>query len=465
MISSFLPLLEKAKLGSYVSWKNNHEIDLSLSGDSDLDIYIPLKLKSDFINLAQADGWINVENPVAHYPNIYHFYKVDKNLKNYHLHVYFEVNTGESWLKEYNFPIGDFLLANRVKHESGIYILNNKAQAYLFGLRHLIKNKSIFSRILYEKEFSSYQDEWNLCKSDFQPAVYSSFFNLEPYLPKSGLESKLELPDRSVARQARIELEKYLRFDKNKLFSLRFQSFFRRLFNKLYFKRKKTLPRQGFILAFSGADGVGKSTMSETIGNAYANFLTVKTVQLGKPQSALVEKIRGLLNKPSSQESKQFKLKPNKNISFKKAVTATVLARMRYKEANKALKYRKQNYLIISDRWPTTEIGKMDGPQLIAKDLKGLKKWLAKKEQKYYELIPEADLCITLTVPTEIAIQRNRDRIKEGKETDEEIIMRHQQNAEHQPKAKELIRFDNDGQLIPKRLELIKIIQSKLFQN
>lgn len=465
MIKDFLEFFENIKSGLYVSWKNNHEIDLVLSGESDLDIYVPLEYKDTFIKLAQDEKWISVENPVAYYPNIYHFYKIDEHLKNYHLHVYFEIVTGESWLKEYNFPIGDFLLENRVKHESGIYMLNKKAQAFLFGLRHFLKNQSAFSRILYKKELSSYQKEWNLCKSDFQPTVYSSFFNLQHYLQKSGLDTTLQIPDKYVAKQVRKDLEKYLRLKKNKFSLLRFQSFLNRLFNKLIYKRKKVLPKQGFILAFSGADGVGKSTMSETIGKAYAYFLTVKTVRLGKPQSVLAEKVRGLLNKPSSKNPKQPEQKSNKNISFKKAITATVLARMRYKEAKKALKYRSQNYLIISDRWPTVETGKMDGPQLSVKDLKGVKKWLAKKEQRYYQLIPEADLCITLTVPTEVAVKRNRDRIKEGKETDEEIVMRHQQNTKHNPKAKEVIRFDNDGELAPKRQELIEIIQSKLFQN
>src|SRR5699024_200495 len=132
----------------YVSWKNNHEIDLVLSGQSDLDIYVPLKYKTQFIELAHKNSWIIVKNPVADYPNIYHFYHIDKELNNFHLHVYFEIITGESWLKEYNFPIGEFLLNNKEEHSSGIYILNKSAQAFLFGLRHFIKNQSNFSRIL-----------------------------------------------------------------------------------------------------------------------------------------------------------------------------------------------------------------------------------------------------------------------------------------------------------------------------
>src|SRR5690625_5290511 len=140
--------------GEYVSWKNNHEIHLVFEGESDLDIFIPYAHKELFFELAKKEKWIIVKNPVADYPNVCHLFTIDKELKIYHLHVYFKVITGESWLKEYNFPLDDFLIENRILHPSGIYILNKKAQAYLFVLRHFLKGYSLSSRILYKNELS-----------------------------------------------------------------------------------------------------------------------------------------------------------------------------------------------------------------------------------------------------------------------------------------------------------------------
>ena len=165
-IPEFLEKLDKSEV-IYVSWKNNHELEESLSGKTDLDIFIPLQYKQLFLNIAFECKWVKVENPVAKYPWVIHLYNLGKNGQVYHLHVYFKIVTGESWLKEYVLPLDDFLIKHRVKSGFyGVWILNDKAQAYLFLLRHLIKGSSLLSRILYFRELKSYREEWDLCYYD-----------------------------------------------------------------------------------------------------------------------------------------------------------------------------------------------------------------------------------------------------------------------------------------------------------
>ena len=139
---------------NYVSWKNNHEIEKFIKKGSDLDIYIPIRYKNQFLYMASKNGWISVFNPVAKFKSIEHFYHLGLNGRLYHLHVYFEIITGESWIKEFRFPIGDFLINNRCKHkEFDLYVLDDKSQAYLFALRHLLKSASIVSRLVYLQDF------------------------------------------------------------------------------------------------------------------------------------------------------------------------------------------------------------------------------------------------------------------------------------------------------------------------
>lgn len=464
MIIKFLSDFEKLG-GKYVSWKNNHEISKVLTGKSDLDIFVPKQFKTEFLTLIQKHYWIQVTNSVADYPEVHHFYAIDECLTVYHLHVYFRVITGESWLKEYDFPLDDFLIENRVSHPSNIYVLNEKAQSFLFALRHFIKGSSFFSRLLYKKELSSYQDEWDLCKSEFDPKANGDFIDFTEYIKHSGLMGDLKLPNTLAANSVREKLKKFLRYPEKKLALLRLQSFKSRLFNKLFYKQKKILTGHGFILVFSGADGVGKSTMSEAIGNTYKTFLTVRNVQLGRPQSAFVESIRKMFNKQDKEARQSSSGRDNKDkkITLKKALSAAYLAYLRFVAAKKAKKYKEKGYLVISDRWPTLEYYKMDGPKLHPAELSGIYKKLATIEKRYYDKLYSADFSIILTVPVEVAIQRNRDRVKEGKETDEEIKERHLQNANHCPKSKEIVRFDNNGSLIEKRYELIILIQSRLF--
>ena len=73
-----------------------------------------------------------MKNPVAEFDHIYHFFKINQDASINHLHVYFEVITGDSWLKEYHFPFKEFLLANRKRDDkTGVFVLDNKAQAYI----------------------------------------------------------------------------------------------------------------------------------------------------------------------------------------------------------------------------------------------------------------------------------------------------------------------------------------------
>ena len=128
---------------AYVSWKNNHELSLALSGSSDLDVFVPLADRPAFLELARQQRWAAAENPVARFPWVTHLYHPG----GHHLHVYFRVVTGESWLKEYVLPLDDYLIANRVRSpEHGVWVLAPAAQAHLFVVRHLLTGGSPASR-------------------------------------------------------------------------------------------------------------------------------------------------------------------------------------------------------------------------------------------------------------------------------------------------------------------------------
>ena len=121
---------------NYVSWKNNHELKLVFSGESDIDLYVPLNQKFDFFKLCKERGWVEFSNPVASYPHISHFYMLGNNLEIFHLHVYFKLITGDTWTKEYSFPFETWILENRVLNdEHGIWVLNNQSQSYIFLIR------------------------------------------------------------------------------------------------------------------------------------------------------------------------------------------------------------------------------------------------------------------------------------------------------------------------------------------
>ena len=75
--------------------------------------------------------------------------------------------------------------------------------------------------------------------------------------------------------------------------------------------------------------------------------------------------------------------------------------------------------IAILDRYPSNTIGKMDSQRII-----DLNSFFGSVESTLYESMKIADLLLKLNVDEKEALRRNKLRIKNDKETDEEIKIR-----------------------------------------
>lgn len=460
---NFLNLLNKNNI-EYVSWKNNHEVSEYLKGNGDLDILVECLSQIKFRVLAKENDWLELENPIASFPNISHFYKISDTGIIFHLHVYFEIVTGESWLKEFVLPLKKFLLSNRVKcRENNIWVLSSETQAYMFLIRHLLKAGSFTSRWLYWQDFKSYKTEWLHC--DMQPQRLNGFgpIALDTYINKSGLAGVFRVPSFWNAVRFRLSMSKYCRFSIIWLPFLRLSCFFNRLLNKLINKKKKFLG-EGLIVAISGADGSGKSSMIEGLETCFSSFLCCNVYQLGKPQGRVIEFFR-LLVKPRAVFPDSERNDLQNDTSLRKALALVVLGFLRLRKAKIARAKAKNGSLILVDRWPTSNFGKMDSPKIkIQFNSSWLLKKMAQVEKKTYEKIPKADLCFNLKVSVETAISRNDFREKIGKETKEEIMLRHAENEAVIPLTNKVINFVNEGSFNERLLELQNRVWKEIIE-
>ena len=453
----------------YVSWKNNHELLQSLAGESDLDLFVPRRFRRVFVTLCSESGWVNLENPVAQFPHISHHYRVSSNGTIHHLHVYFKVVTGETWLKEFVLPFGDFLLENRVRSEvGGVWILSPPAQAYLFMIRHLLKAGSLTSRRLYKKDIDSYEAEWRLCGRSATQTASLGPIDLTRYLVGAGLDrGDFKRASFVTAIQCRLSLLPFLRLRLSALVFHRVAALSTRISNLIWYRKKKVFPRGGFVVALTGVDGSGKSTMLNEMADFYSQFLTVERYQLGRPQGALTETVRGFFARrrgstdPAARVSGGKKSVPS---TTSKAVRAVALSALRLRMARRATRSASRGHLVLVDRWPTAILGKMDGPQIVVDDDRSrmIVRLCGALERWAYSRMPRADVCLVLTLPLHTAVNRNRLRVKQGKETDQEIKWRFETNEKILPLAERVVEFHNDGELELMRDRLLLVTWGEL---
>lgn len=457
----FLQILELNEV-DYVIWKNLHKLDQSLNGFFNIDLYVPLSHRDKFIEVAKSKNCINTNHVVNNFPFISHYYLLGENNKVFHIHTYFKLITGESFLKEFDLPIEDLIFENRIKHDLlNIWIVNKKIYAYIFIIRHFLKSGSLVSRNLYKKQISSYKEEWEFINFKDKKTLTELPFFKKDILEKSKLfNQEFQLPNLISANKFRNSIRNFSRFTSIQIFLKRNIILFRLIINKYFTKKKKVLPKGGIIISFAGVDGSGKSTMNQNISKFFKKFMTVQNFHIGKPQGILVSNIFLKIRKKNIYKTNNS---IKKDISLFSSLIAIFIAVLRNKLANKIKRKAKSGFLVFVDRWPTNKLNCMDGPRIYSFDNKNfIIKFLSFLESRIYNNFLKADLCIFFNVSLENALKRNLNRKKHNKESQYQIIDRFNQNNSVKPITKKLLYFDNNLKYESSANELIKIIWDEI---
>lgn len=434
---------------SYCHWKNNHCLERSLAGEDDLDLLVKETDYDRFRSVVAALGFKEAANEHIKFPCIFHFYGLDAAAgKLVHLHVHTRLVTGESHIKNYFLPLERMVLQNTRSHASGCRVPQPEVELILFVLRYYIKISCLPGAVLVRKrkdylsaEFSHVQRDVKSCRVDFLLETHFKYVSIGFLdLLIAALRKRTRLFVRVLlGLELRWRIKSLRRLSALQAMRARYSQLIYRALNKVVLREKKSLVSGGAIIATTGLDASGKSTVNYELQEWLKSDLNVRHYHVGRPRPCVETLLfRALLNTKKLFDSSSGEDTPSnhnkRGILF--ALRYLVLAYERSRLLKSADKFRTKGYVVICDRYPSLTLGVMDSPRIGQVQGSQWYNLMGRVERRLYDAIPLPDAIYNLSIPFELALGRNHARVKADKETDFELRERYRRNANLQYRAR-----------------------------
>jgi len=458
MLTKIQKLIEELNTNGirYCHWKSNLSLSKALSGQTDVDLLIHRKNADSFRNIMSQLCFRPAIMQVGEaFPSVEHYFALDKETGILiHVHAYYRVITGESLSKNYHLPIEEMLLQN-VREVDSVRVPIKSAELVVFTLRMMLKHTSLVELMLLARDWEQVNQEiqWLLESKSIDEAVKL----VEQWLPSLDIDlfsecvTALQLPAGLLRRivlslQLRSRLGSYSRHSSIWAWLSGIQKLSIMVFRRLTRSQKGMIPQSGgAVIAFVGPEATGKSTLLAEIRNWLGEHFAVDQIHAGKPRSTLLTMIPNLLVPAlryilPTYRSSQIETSYITNEQAQKsqevyplifALRAVFLAYDRRALLTRAFARASNGSIMLSDRYPSLSHGAPDSPQLqhlaIARNRYPVRHLLARIEKRLYQEIPLPDLVVSLKVPVEVALLRNKTRGKE--EPEDYVRLRHAQSS------------------------------------
>lgn len=448
-ITKFVQKLDEASV-LYCHWKSNQHLQDSLLGLTDLDILVDRQDVVNLQNVLHKSGFRRFTTPAyCSYPAIEDYLGYDTQTgKLVHLHLHYQLTLGEKHLKGYCLPWEKIVLATRRLNYDKIYIIDPCLEFLLLLLRLALKIR--FRDYIYTcfgkpylqdstlKEFHwlqkrvSSEEVTAICKNLLAPKTIGLVKTLLKAPPSLYQLHRLRKTASAQLRLYRTYSPLQARWHRTRREFL----WLKDAALKKYFHKPgnmgRTLPQGGVLIGIIGADGSGKSTLTQELNKWLSWKLNVYPVYFGsgggsssflrwplKLVYSILRTIKASSTHPDSSLGTQETIGyPQrcfdwiKNLG--KALWALTLAFEKRKKLSSAWKAKNQGKVVICDRYPQNQVmGFNDGP-LLSNWIKHRFQWLqilARWEQTPYhqaQIMPP-DLVIKLVVSLQVAQQRRPD--------------------------------------------------------
>ncbi|HET9589462.1 MAG TPA: hypothetical protein VFO91_11810 [Anaerolineales bacterium] len=440
----------------YCHWKSNLSLSESLAGQSDVDLLVHRGDASMFRTILSRMCFRPAANKEGEsFPSIEHYFALDEESGILvHVHAYFRVITGDSLSKNYRFPIEEMLLQN-TRMEGSIPVLTKSAELIVFILRIMLKHTSLVELLLLARYWKTVKQEiaWLLESGSLEetlrlldywlPAVDAELFSE----CVGALKDEASLTRRiSLGLRLRSQLGIYARHSAIRSQLIGVRKFTGMVIRRLTKSPKELIPRSGgVVIAFVGPEATGKSTLIAETSKWLGEHFAVEKIHAGKPRSTLLTAMPNLLVPtlrslfPGSRSTRleahylydEQLERPRRSFPLIFTIRSALLAYDRRALLSKAYSQAANGTIVLCDRYPTSQIGAPDGPQLSqlasSADRSTIRHRLAKIEERLYRQIPPPDLVVYLSAPLEVALSRNATRGK--KEPEDYVRRRHARSS------------------------------------
>lgn len=439
----------------YCHWKSNEHLGEALEGDTDLDILFNPVQRAEIEKIMNDCGLKRFRaTPLMQYNAIEDFIGFDQETaKIWHVHIHYRMTLGEKHLKGYTVtPWGNIVLQDRIRGDSDVWTSSPEDEAVLLLCRIALKLRCRdIGRKLGKDDSVELNWLFERTTKDKIIATAAKFVGEKSVkeikkILNANLTRKIQFI--SLHRVLRQELRLYTRYNRvtSWFVSLKRETIWlyggvkRRMGWSQYTANRRVSPSGGLVVAILGCDGAGKSTTLAYIKKEFKKKLDVVSIYFGsgdgsssllrKPMKLVARKVggKGLGYAVEKEYDEKRKVSMKSRLySIAKVLWAVTLAKEKKSKLHKMIKARNNGLLVLTDRYPQSNIpGSSDGPLLSRYQKgKGLLKKISDWEYKIYESfsVNGPDLAIKLIVPTDVAIMRKPEMTIEEIDRKKNIVM------------------------------------------
>lgn len=433
----------------YCLWKGSQFVADGMAGVDDLDLLVA---KADFAAMVATlaeHGFKRCESTSGlDLPGVFHYYGYDSDTQRFvHVHLYTRLLTGESLVQTHWLPFESMLL-EKGEMRDGVRVTSRSAELAVFVLRMMIKSGSLLEILWFGDRSRAVKDklDWLLSGTDVQSAYahlakHNTRISQDLFLRSacSLTLGRLRVGRFLLGRTVRGRLRGYSRFG----FFGRLSQYSRLVYSKLQHlatrrRARKFIRPEGCVIAFVGADATGKSTLISDTQAWLGDVFVTERYHVGKPRSSWLTMPVNLMLPVARLVFPRLRgngvAKPDsasRRASLLQAFRAVAVAWDRHHLLRKVHRKAATGITVICDRYPSMCPGAMDSPRLQDRKrgagLKGrLIDVMTRWEKEIYSRNPPPDVVVKLTVPIDVARERNAIRNKQDKHADDELTFRHQ---------------------------------------